>query len=169
MSCAQKYLSQLLSQRMESIGVARLKTLSNSRDAIMFFPSFPMRLTASPHGSPSESSWVQLDRVTTESDPGHPIAKNLIHRGFAASRPNEKWVTDITYSWTAEGSLYLAIVMDLYSHRIVGWPTANHMKTEPPGVAPENPPRARHYRSGAPCAWPGWSGSGTRARRCGDR
>ena len=69
-------------------------------------------------------------RVTTDSDHGHPIAKNLIDRDFVASRPNEKWVTDITYIWTAEGWLYLAIVMDLFSRRIVGWSTANHLKTD---------------------------------------
>jgi transposase InsO family protein len=69
-------------------------------------------------------------RVTTDSDHGHPIAKNLIDRDFVASRPNEKWATDITYIWTAEGWLYLAIVMDLFSRRIVGWSTANHLKTD---------------------------------------
>jgi putative transposase len=69
-------------------------------------------------------------RVTTDSDHGHPIAKNLIDRNFVASRPNEKWATDITYIWTAEGWLYLAIVMDLFSRRIVGWSTANHLKTD---------------------------------------
>jgi transposase InsO family protein len=69
-------------------------------------------------------------RVTTDSDHSHPIAKNLIDRDFAASRPNEKWATDITYIWTAEGWLYLAIVMDLYSRRIVGWATADHLKTD---------------------------------------
>ncbi len=69
-------------------------------------------------------------RMTTNSDHGHPIAKNLIDRDFVASGPNEKWATDITYIWTAEGWLYLAIVMDLYSRRILGWSVADHMKTE---------------------------------------
>jgi transposase InsO family protein len=69
-------------------------------------------------------------RVTTDSNHSHPIAKNLVDRNFDASRPNQKWVTDITYIWTAEGWLYLAIVMDLYSRRIVGWSTADHLKTE---------------------------------------
>jgi transposase InsO family protein len=69
-------------------------------------------------------------RVTTDSDHGHPVAKNLMGRDFVATRPNEKWATDITYIWTAEGWLYLAIVMDLFSRRIVGWSTANHLKTD---------------------------------------
>ncbi len=59
-------------------------------------------------------------RVTTDSEHDHRIAKNLLDRDFTAMGPNEKWATDITYIWTAEGWLYLAVVMDLYSRRIVG-------------------------------------------------
>jgi len=69
-------------------------------------------------------------RVTTDSNHGHAIAENVLDRNFEASRPNEKWVTDITYVWTGEGWLYLATVMDLYSRRIVGWSTADHMRTD---------------------------------------
>ena len=54
-------------------------------------------------------------RVTTNSDHEHPIAENVLARNFEASCPNEKWTTDITYVWTAEGWLYLAIVMDRLS------------------------------------------------------
>ena len=68
-------------------------------------------------------------RVTTDSDHDHPIAENVLARNFEASGPNQKWTTDITYVWTAEGWLYLAIVMDLYSRRIVGWATADHLET----------------------------------------
>ena len=68
-------------------------------------------------------------RVTTDSDHDYPIAKNLLDRNFEASKPNEKWTTDITYVWTGEGWLYLAVVMDLYSRRIVGWSAADHMQT----------------------------------------
>jgi len=69
-------------------------------------------------------------RVTTDSDHKYPIARNVLNRDFKASRPNEKWATDITYIWTSEGWLYLATVMDLYSRRIVGWSMADHMRTE---------------------------------------
>jgi putative transposase len=69
-------------------------------------------------------------RVTTDSDHDHSVAENLIGRDFTASQPNEKWVTDITYIWTAEGWLYLVAVMDLYSRRIVGWSMADHLKTD---------------------------------------
>jgi len=69
-------------------------------------------------------------RVTTDSNHEHAISGNVLARNFDASRPNEKWVTDITYVWTSEGWLYLAIVMDLFSRRIIGWSTADHMRTD---------------------------------------
>jgi putative transposase len=49
------------------------------------------------------------------------IADNMLDRQFQAPAPNQKWVADFTYIWTAEGWLYVAAVMDLYSRRIVGW------------------------------------------------
>ena len=60
-------------------------------------------------------------RVTTQSDPALPVAQNVLDRQFTASAPNERWVGDITYLWTREGWLYLAIVLDLFSRRVVGW------------------------------------------------
>ena len=59
--------------------------------------------------------------TTTDSAHNYPVAPNLLDQDFQASRPNEKWVGDITYIATDEGWLYLAAVMDLYSRRIVGW------------------------------------------------
>jgi len=59
--------------------------------------------------------------TTTDSNHNYPVAPNLLKQDFAASRSNEKWVSDLTYIPTAEGWLYLAAVMDLYSRRIVGW------------------------------------------------
>jgi len=60
-------------------------------------------------------------RKTTDSDHLHAIAPNLLDRDFTSPSPNRRWSTDITYVWTREGWLYLAIVMDLFSRRIVGW------------------------------------------------
>ncbi len=84
-------------------------------------------------------------RVTTDSDHDHPIAENLLDRNFKASGPNEKWATDITYVWTGEGWLYLAVVMDLYSRRIVGWSTADHLQT---GLCLDALQRALGHRTG---------------------
>jgi transposase InsO family protein len=66
---------------------------------------------------------------TTMSEHEHPTAPNVLARDFTASRPNEKWVGDITYLPTAEGFIYLAILMDLHSRRIVGWSVSNTMET----------------------------------------
>ena len=58
---------------------------------------------------------------TTNSQHRHPVAPNHLNRDFHAIRPNEKWLADITYIPTAEGWLYLAVVLDLFSRKIVGW------------------------------------------------
>jgi len=59
--------------------------------------------------------------VTTHSDPTLSVAENLLDRDFTATAPNRKWVADITYIPTKQGWLYLAVVLDLFSRRIVGW------------------------------------------------
>jgi len=66
-------------------------------------------------------------RVTTDSSHSQPVAANLLNREFSPARPNQAWACDITYIWTAEGWLYLAIVMDLFSRTIVGWSMAERM------------------------------------------
>src|ERR1700757_3874751 len=67
---------------------------------------------------------------TTDSRHDLPIAPNLIARDFTASAPNRVWLADITYIPTAEGWLYLAAVMDLFSRKIVGWAMRDHMQVE---------------------------------------
>lgn len=59
--------------------------------------------------------------VTTKQDEQNLAAPNLLNQNFVAEKPNQKWVGDITYIGTMEGWLFLAILMDLYSRRIVGW------------------------------------------------
>lgn len=59
--------------------------------------------------------------ATTDSKHNYPVAPNLLDRQFSAERPNEKWLTDITYIPTKEGWLYLATVLDVYSRKVVGW------------------------------------------------
>jgi putative transposase len=67
---------------------------------------------------------------TTDSRHDLPIAPNLIARDFTAAAPNRVWLADITYIPTAEGWLYLATVMDLFSRKIIGWAMRDHMQVE---------------------------------------
>ncbi len=67
---------------------------------------------------------------TTVSDPTHQVFDNVLDREFKASRPNQKWVCDITYVATGEGWLYLAVVIDLCSRKIVGWSMRDDLKSE---------------------------------------
>ncbi|HEY7417512.1 MAG TPA: IS3 family transposase, partial [Ktedonobacteraceae bacterium] len=62
---------------------------------------------------------------TTDSYHSNPVAPNLLNRDFTASSPNSKWVTDMTAIETAEGDLYLAAVVDIYSRMVVGWAMGN--------------------------------------------
>lgn len=63
--------------------------------------------------------------VTMDSKHGHPIAPNVLARNFESKAPNRAWVGDVTYIATAEGSLYLAVLLDLFSRRVVGWATSD--------------------------------------------
>ena len=60
-------------------------------------------------------------KVTTDSKHNLPVAPNHLNRDFSATAPNQKWVSDITYLWTDEGWLYLAVVIDLFSRAVIGW------------------------------------------------
>jgi len=62
--------------------------------------------------------------------PSGAIAPNLLDRQFQATAPNQKWVADFTYLWTAEGWLYVAVVLDLYSRRVVGWSMQSQMTAQ---------------------------------------
>lgn len=67
---------------------------------------------------------------TTDSDHDLPVAENLLDQDFTTTRPNEKWASDITYIRTLEGWVYLAVVIDLFSRKVIGWAMAAHMRTE---------------------------------------
>lgn len=60
-------------------------------------------------------------RVTTDSKHGLPVAANQLERNFDPAAPNQVWTSDITYLWTDEGWLYLAIVLDLFNREVIGW------------------------------------------------
>lgn len=69
-------------------------------------------------------------KVTTDSDHTFNIAPNLLDREFHAAAPNQKWAGDISYIWTREGWVYLAVVLDLHSRRVIGWATSNRLKKD---------------------------------------
>lgn len=69
-------------------------------------------------------------KKTTDSNHKHPVADNVLDRNFTVDKPDKVWVADITYVWTVEGWLYLAVIIDLFSRRVVGWSMADHMRTE---------------------------------------
>jgi transposase InsO family protein len=67
-------------------------------------------------------------KVTTDSKHDFPVAKNVLNREFSPSAPNQVWGSDITYLWTQQGWIYLAVIIDLYSRRVVGWSIDRRMK-----------------------------------------
>ena len=67
---------------------------------------------------------------TTDSNHDLPIADNVLSRDFKAEKPNEKWVTDITYVATIEGWLYVVAIIDLFSRKVIGYAMADHLRTE---------------------------------------
>ena len=68
--------------------------------------------------------------VTTDSKHAHPVAANVLKRDFEATAPNQKWLADMTYVPTGEGWLYLALVLDLYARKLVGWAMSETMPQE---------------------------------------
>lgn len=85
---------------------------------------------------------------TTDSHHAFPIAPNVLDRNFDASGPNQAWVGDVTYIPTAEGWLYLAVLLDLFSRRVVGWATSETNDRELALRALNNALRARRPRAG---------------------
>jgi len=69
-------------------------------------------------------------KATTDSKHKLPIAENLLDRNFAPQAPNQAWSSDITYIWTDEGWLYLAVVLDLFNREIVGWSIKSRMTAD---------------------------------------
>jgi putative transposase len=68
-------------------------------------------------------------KATTDSNHNAAISPNSLDRQFDVVAPKQVWTTDITYIWTLEGWLYLAVVIDLFSQQVVGWAVADHMRT----------------------------------------
>ena len=92
-------------------------------------------------------------KATTDSDHRFNIAPNLLDRDFTADRPNQKWAGDISYIWTCEGWLYLAVILDLHSRRVIGWAVSNRIKRDlairalKMAIALRSPPRGCIFHS----------------------
>ena len=71
-------------------------------------------------------------KKTTDSQHNKAVASNLLDQNFSAEAPNEKWAADISYIWTAQGWLYLAVMLDLYSRRVIGWAVGARMTSDLP-------------------------------------
>ena len=86
-------------------------------------------------------------KATTDSNHSFNIAPNLLDRDFFAEQPNQKWAGDISYVWTREGWLYLAVIIDLHSRRVIGWAVSSRMKRDlairalKMAIALRNPPK----------------------------
>lgn len=94
---------------------------------------------------------TQKYKVTTDSNHAFNIAPNLLYQDFSADGPNQKWANDISYIWTSEGWLYPAVILDLFSRRVIGWAVSNRMKRDlairalDMAVALRQPPEGRIY------------------------
>ena len=99
---------------------------------------------------------------TTRNDPGLPVAPNVLNRNFLPAQPNQVWAADITYIRTLQGWLYLAVVMDLYSRKIVGWATSARIDRElvlealRMAVARRSPAQGLLHHSDQGCQYQSW-------------
>ena len=74
----------------------------------------------------------ELDDPAAPLKRNKAVASNLLDQNFSAEAPNEKWAADISYIWTAQGWLYLAVMLDLYSRRVIGWAVGARMTSDLP-------------------------------------
>jgi putative transposase len=89
-------------------------------------------------------------KATTDSNHHFNIAPNWLDRNFHADRPNQKWAGDITYIWTAEGWLYMAVIIDLHSRQVVGWAVSNCLTRDLALQALNNAVALRNPPQGSP-------------------
>jgi len=90
----------------------------------------PHRVARLMRASGIRAKTVKTWRATTDSAHTHPVVPNTLNRQFAVAAPNRVWAGDITYIWTTEGWLYLAVVLDLYSRRVIAWGMGSRLTQE---------------------------------------
>jgi len=105
-------------------GSRRLRTAVASRGIVIGL--YRLRRLMRKHGL--RSVWKRKFVHTTDSKHALPISPNVLNRQFNPSRPNQAWVADITYIRTRSGWLYLAVVLDLFARKVVGWAMAPDMQ-----------------------------------------
>jgi putative transposase len=101
--------------------------------AVLNALSFPVSRYKTAQLMKEADVWVRSKKkykVTTDSDHKQPVFDNLLKREFDVAQPNQAYVADITYIWTREGWLYLAVVIDLFSRKVVGWSMGSRMKAQ---------------------------------------
>ena len=89
-------------------------------------------------------------RATTQSQHRFPAAANTLDRAFTVAAPNQVWAGDLTYVWTLEGWLYLAVLLDLYSRRVVGWAMGQRLTVDLAEQAPRDGADEPGSHGGAP-------------------
>lgn len=85
------------------------------------------QVAGSPRRQGLRANVAKKCKATTKSNHALPVAQNLLQQNFTAPSPNHTWIADITYIATDEGWLYLAVVLDLYSRKVVGWSISARM------------------------------------------
>jgi transposase InsO family protein len=134
-TCARKMADQTLTEQIETIHQDSRRTYGSPRihdelveTGVKCGHNRVARLMGAMGLAAKQSRKFKL--TTTDSQHDYPIKPNVLDRDFTAERPNQKWLADITYLPTEEGWLYLAVVLDLYSRRIVGWAMADNLERQ---------------------------------------
>ncbi len=118
-------LKDLFNKHKENYGSRRLMKALN--DEVFIIGRYKVRSLMRKHNLVVKRKY--RFKVTTDNQHNEPVADNILNRNFHVKQPNHVWTTDITYLWTNQGWLYLAIVVDLFSRQIIGWSIQEHMRT----------------------------------------
>ena len=112
-----EHIREVFNQHKGRYGSPRIADELNDRD----IPCSENRVARRMQTLALQAVQAKKFKVTTDAEHDKPVAPDLLQQDFSAEEANRKWVSDITYIWTREGWMYLAVVMDLYSRAIIGW------------------------------------------------
>ena len=112
-----EHIREVFNQHKGRYGSPRIADELNDRD----IPCSENRVARRMQTLALQAVQAKKFKVTTDSEHDKPVAPDLLQQDFSAEEANRKWVSDITYIWTREGWMYLAVVMNLYSRAIIGW------------------------------------------------